>query len=233
MFRFKKFTIRQEKTAMKVCTDSCVFGAYIEVNGHQDCLDIGTGTGLLSLMVAQRNLDLEIDAVEINEDACQNANQNFIDSPFAKRINLHFQPLQEYVKTANKQFDLIISNPPFYEESLKSPFNNKNQAFHNENLDFETLANCCNRLLLPDGKLWILLPPESFDTFKKIIQNQTIFLEKELNLYHSTDKKLLRKIGCFSRIQSTIVDTKTLYIYNSDAYTEEFRLLLKDYYLKF
>ncbi|MCR6638684.1 MAG: methyltransferase [Sporocytophaga sp.] len=116
-FRFKQFQVNQEKTGMKVCTDSCIFGAYIDPGGAQTILDIGSGTGLLSLMMAQKT-NAEINAVEIDDDASLQSEENFKNSKWSDRLYIFKSPIQEFSAAATKKYDLIISNPPFFHQSF-------------------------------------------------------------------------------------------------------------------
>ncbi len=122
-FQFKQFTVHQDRCAMKVTTDSCLFGSWIadkiekEDSAISNCLDIGTGTGLLSLMVAQKNAGIKIEAIEIDNDASSQAKENIASSPFSENINVIHADVKEYV--LENKYDIIISNPPFYEKELK------------------------------------------------------------------------------------------------------------------
>ena len=158
-FQFKQFTIQQDKCAMKVCTDACVFGAfvaeYLASQKINNCLDIGTGTGLLSLMLAQKN-DMGMDTVEINTEAYLQAKENIENSIYKNKISIHNQNILEFDN--NKKYDFIITNPPFYEGDLMSSQQNKNQAKHNESLTLPKLLQSIIRLLKDNGEFAVLLP---------------------------------------------------------------------------
>ena len=158
-FQFKQFTIQQDKCAMKVCTDACVFGAfvaeYLAPQKLNNCLDIGTGTGLLSLMLAQKN-DMSIDTVEINAEAYLQAKENIENSIYKNKISIHNQNILEFDN--KEKYDFIITNPPFYEGDLMSSQQNKNQAKHNESLTLPKLLQSIIRLLKDNGEFAVLLP---------------------------------------------------------------------------
>jgi tRNA1Val (adenine37-N6)-methyltransferase len=160
-FKFKQFTIHQDKCAMKVSTDACIFGAEILLNNNaQNILDIGAGTGLLSLMQAQKKEQLKITAIEINEDAYLQAKQNFEDSKFANQIQIVKADIIKY-ESAQK-FDVIICNPPFFENDLKTVNKALNDAKHSDALSLSQLINCIKNLLNNDGEAFLILP-----TFRK------------------------------------------------------------------
>lgn len=231
-FTFKQFTINQDRCAMKVCTDACILGASTDVENVNRILDIGTGTGLLSLMIAQRS-NAQIDAVEIDEDAYQQALTNVEASKFAKKVNVHHQRIQDFSHTSN--FDLIISNPPFYQQSLKSPDAKANKALHAVELSLDELIDSVLRLLTTEGKFVVLLPPFEIEKLIQIAQKKGLYLSKKMSIRHNESKPVFRVIATFQTNQVPDLVEKTLIIHNEDGktYSNEFRDLLKDYYLIF
>ncbi|MGN6568280.1 MAG: tRNA1(Val) (adenine(37)-N6)-methyltransferase, partial [Flavipsychrobacter sp.] len=137
-FQFKQFRIEQDKCAMKVSTDACIQGAWTPIHDHvRHVLDIGTGTGLLSLMLAQRDPRMHIDAVELDEQAATQAKENIVSSPFSERIDIIHGDAKEY--QANQQYDLIICNPPFFQNSLLGDNSKRNTARHTLSFSYEDL----------------------------------------------------------------------------------------------
>ncbi len=231
-FTFKQFIIHQEKTAMKVCTDACIFGASIDLKGYHSILDIGTGTGLLALMLAQRSA-ATIDAVEIEQNAYEQACFNIENSPFESQISVFHQSIQNF--ETDKKYDLIISNPPFYQNSLKSSDTKTNKALHNESLNFEELVEAVCRLIDVQGIFYVLLPPFEFEKLMQIAEKKELYLSKKVIIKHSENKPILRVIAAFSFEKPIEISKEILIIHEQDnkTYTSAFKELLKDYYLIF
>lgn len=230
-FQFKAFRIEQGQTAMKVCTDSCAMGAYIQPEQAQRILDIGTGTGLLALMLAQRTPDTtHIDALEIDTQAAAQATQNIEASAWAARMQVLECALQNFAPP--HRYDLIVCNPPFYENHLKRGTHAQNLAMHSEQLSNTELAFHCQRLLADDGRAVILLPPYQAQIQAQQMQAHGLFLEENCLLFDKEDGKIIRHISTYSHKQNTDFQTNTLTIRNSNnQYTPEFVALLQPYYL--
>jgi tRNA1Val (adenine37-N6)-methyltransferase len=251
-FSFKQFTIEQDRCAMKVCTDACIFGAYVEVKNAEKILDIGTGTGVLALMMAQRT-NAQIDAVEIDEDAYNQAVTNIEQSIFKEKIKVFHSRIQDFglekiqtnklnlAKTPKseitilKSYDLIISNPPFYQNSLQSLDNQANKAIHAVELTFEELIEAVARLLKYDGKFVVLLPPFETEQLGVIAARFDFFIQHQLLIKHDKNKPVFRIISTFSKIQVVDNEEVTLNIWANDgkSYSNDFRELLQDYYTIF
>ncbi len=218
---------------MKVCTDSCVFGAYVAVEEAQRILDIGAGTGLLSLMVAQRS-KAGIDAVEINPEAQQQTQENFAASPWANRLQLHPQSLQEFAGQERPKYDVILSNPPFFLSSLKSPDVAKNTAKHTGELLFEDILYFAQQHLSEQGKLYLLLPPAEALYFARLAKASDLYLQEELQVYTYHGGKCIRHIQTYTFAPAAPV-LKDFFIREEDkvTYTAAFTGLLREYYLAF
>ncbi|OKL39395.1 tRNA1(Val) (adenine(37)-N6)-methyltransferase [Pontibacter flavimaris] len=231
-FQFKQFRVEQDRCAMKVCTDSCVFGAYVEVGEAQRILDIGTGTGLLSLMVAQRS-GASIDAVEINPEAQQQAQENFAASPWSERLHLHQQSLQEFARQERPKYDLILSNPPFFLSSLKSPDAARNTAKHTGELLFEDILFFAQQHLTEQGRLYLLLPPAEALYFAGLAKASDLYLQEALQVFTYHGGKCIRHIQTYTFAPETAPVLKDFFIREEDkvTYTSEFRQLLQPYYL--
>ena len=218
---------------MKVCTDSCVLGAWAEVEKAQHILDIGAGTGLLSLMVAQRS-EAQITAVEINPAAAEQAQENFAECPWKNRMVLAAKSLQEFGAINSQRFDVIICNPPFFQASLRSADSAKTIAKHTQELPFEVLLTFVNQFLTPQGIFYLLLPPSEAEIFKNLSKHAGLFPTKELQMFTQPNGKHLRTIYAYSRSENTVLNSETLFIRNPDqSYTAQFSQLLRDYYLIF
>lgn len=229
-FRFRQFTIHQEKTAMKVCTDACLFGAWVATNhkGAAQVLDIGTGTGLLSLMYCQQNQHAVIDAVEIDPSAAEQAAGNFSASPWASRLTVHNISIQNF--NPGKLYDLAICNPPFFENDLRSPSATRNMAMHSTSLTLEELGNIIPRHLSPEGKLAVLLPYHRSHHFTEIMKSAGWNMVSALSVKQSPSHSYFRSILCFSRQHISQTDLKEITIKEQNSYTPTFKNLLTGYY---
>jgi tRNA1Val (adenine37-N6)-methyltransferase len=234
MFRFKQFTIQQDRTAMKVCTDACVLGAWAAIadvpNAH--ILDIGTGTGLLALMAAQRNPTASIDAVEIDTQAAGQASENVTASPFADRVQIIHSRIQVFEPA--HRYDHTLTNPPFYTNHLRSPDAAVNRALHTDELPFAELLEAVTRLLKPDGNWWVLLPPYEAAKLAELAARHMLLPTRRLALQHTAQKPVFRVLTGFGFGQEVCLND-TLVIYEPDGrtYTTAFRSLLRDFYLIF
>ena len=218
---------------MKVCTDACILGAYADIGqGAFQLLDIGTGTGLLALMAAQRNQNAQIDAVEIDEAAFCQASENVANSLFSTQIHLYSTSIQAF--TPPSTYHRILTNPPFYTNHLRSPDAAVNRALHTDDLPFNELITAVNRLLHPDGQWWVLLPPYEMGVLTALTTAVGLYPFQELQVRHHANKPVFRHITGFSYQNNTLI-TDSLAIYETDGltYTAAFRTLLKDFYLIF
>lgn len=232
---------------MKACTDACLFGAWAsqgqELLNAKKILDIGAGTGLLSLIIAQANPNAIITAIEIEQAAAKEAASNFNLSPWKERLNILNDAIQKYANNTNTFYDIIVSNPPFYEDDLKSPDENKNKAAHSTYLPWKDLIINVAKLLHAHGSFFVLTPTLRAYTMQKLCDAHGLQLEEEV-LVHNTAKNLpIRAMQKFTKIQPTEYDAKKsnttaavkrskIYIKDAEQnYTPEFKTLLKDYYL--
>ena len=236
MFRFKEFTIHQDKCAMKVCTDACLFGAWVAdkiKTGEIDptrILDIGSGTGFLSLMVAQSS-DAKIDGVEIEEDAFRQSSENINNSKWRDKITLHHTPIGRF--SAGTKYDLVISNPPFYEDQLRSPDGKKNIAMHTAMLSFEELISAVKYNLSDNGFAAILIPFERSATLEKLAAQKGLLIAEKLNVSHSPTHAFFRSFLLFSFTKVPSIETGMTIKDSTGGYSMEFVSLLKDYYMAF
>jgi tRNA1Val (adenine37-N6)-methyltransferase len=234
-FQFKQFTIHQDKCAMKVCTDACVLGASADLGNSKRILDIGAGTGLLSLMTAQRYPFAHVDAVELDVDAYLQAIDNVAASPFSGQISLFNTAIQEFAPVY--QYDSIITNPPFFQSDLLSPNLQKNQAHHSTSLSFNDLLKSIDRLLTDKGQFHILLPTDESEVFYQKAKALDWFMTNNLTLQHNKDKKPFRRIMTFCKyyFAENEINNSILNIYgeNNKVYDQEFVRLMKDFYMIF
>jgi len=234
MFQFKQFVVRQDACAMKVCTDSCLFGAWLEIPfNSKNALDIGTGTGLLSLMIAQRNSHIEIDAIEIDESAYKQALSNVSNSIFKDIIKVINSSLQEFITTT--KYDFIISNPPFYENSIKTENKKKNTAHHCSHLSFEELCYSIKSLMTTNGTAAVMLPPNVTQKFIDTAANYQLYLQTKCCVYNHKNKPVFRYFLILKNQETATVLIGNFFIYKDNVevltYTDEFKELLNPYYL--
>ncbi len=233
-FQFKQFTVQQDQCSMKVCTDACIFGALVakHLSEHkrnaESILDIGTGTGLLSLLLAQKTNAL-IDTIEIDKAAALQANKNFEASPWKERLNIFNTGAGEF--SSEKKYDCIISNPPFFEDDLKSGDEKKNAAKHDTTLTLLQLLEVTNRYLAPAGIFAVLLPYHRLDYFIAAAAIYHLFVKEKILIKHTATHPYFRGVLFFMG-NSTIPITTELAIKETNGnYTPAFNSLLKDYYL--
>ena len=229
MFRFKQFTIHQDACAMKVGTDGVLLGVLADVTGATHLLDIGTGTGLVALMLAQRNPNMSIDAIEIDSKAAQQAAENVAQSPWPQ-IRVHCAALQTY--TANQPYNLIVSNPPYFVNSLKAPKAARTTARHTDSLSFTELIEGVDRLLSPSGKFWVILPKDEQTNFCQLAQAKGLYPYRLIDIYPRADKPAKRIVMGFSRTQTT-AQQEHLVIEKEQRhqYTDAFAQLTAPFYL--
>lgn len=231
-FQFKQFRIEQDQCGMKVSTDACILGAWTEVKNAQRVLDIGAGTGLLSLMLAQRS-EASIDAVEIDQSAYEQAQENIAKSPWSHRLSIYHQRIQDFRPVDGQSYDLIVSNPPFYPDHFPSDDPQKNGALHATLLSFEELLENILSLMSPQGRCVILLPERQMQDFTKLAAAKGLKLNRQLIVRDRQGKRILRLIHSFSQTETPLSSQELLIKNPEGSYSEDYTNLLKDYYLIF
>jgi len=228
--------VHQEHTAMKVCTDACLFGGWAaadaQIQSAKNILDIGSGTGLLSLMLAQQSA-AHITAIEIEDGAFEQTKTNFNLSPWKDRLDVVHSSIQDYA-SMNKEnlFDCIITNPPFYEGDLNSPDNAKNLAAHSTALPWDDLARSAASLLQENGAWYVLVPTLRAYTIQKLALNDGLQLSQECLMYNDAKHLPIRAMLKFVKQKEATIQRDKIIIKNADqSYTNEFKNYLKDYYL--
>lgn len=231
-FQFKQFTIHQDKCAMKVSTEACILGAWFPDSKPNRVLDIGTGTGLLALMLAQR-IDATIDAVELDSHAAEQAAQNVSGSPWKDRIDVINQNVFEWAQLTNKTYDLIVSNPPFFTNSLKSDVDGKNLAKH-DTTDFnkENLATALKSLLSEDGRAYMLYPALESEQFKAEVEKKGLFYQQALVIRNQPNGPVFRVISKITK-RAQECEPESLNIREGQLHSTAFEKLLSAYYLKY
>lgn len=230
-FQFKRFRISQEKAAMKVGIDGVLLGAWAHLEDASTILDIGTGTGLLALMAAQRSKAM-IEGVELDTDAASEALFNFRNSEWHSRISLTVGPFQTF--ESSHHYDHIISNPPFFDNSPKPVRLNRAQARHADSLSLDELLGKSIPLLSPNGKISLILPADKEERLRFLVREKALYINRLSRVASDEMKKPHRLlVECSARPAS--VDGPAIYIRNAGSfdYTSQYRELTRDFYLAF
>ena len=231
-FIFKQFTINQDRCAFKVGTDGVLLGASADTSGADRILDIGTGTGLIALMLAQR-CQAEITAIEPDKDSFEQACENIRNSKWQKRINILNTSLQDF-NPENLKFDLIVSNPPYFRDSLKNPDPAKAASRHNISLSENELLKGVSRLLAQDGKLQVIMPYAEGNIFIAEASDYGLFCIKIIKIKSLPTSDIRRLILTFSGTrQETVEQFLTIEHGRRHEFTDEYKKLTKDFYMKF
>lgn len=219
---------------MKVGTDAVLLGAWANTTGMKKILDIGTGTGIIALMMAQKS-DAIIDAIDIDKNAYDQALENINNSKWNNRIFVHYRSLQDFAEENNEPYDLIISNPPYFVDSSKSSEAKRTTARHADLLPYEHLLSGVLKLLGPKGKFYIILPVKEGELFRDMAEEKQLYLCRLTRVRtredKATEKRLLMSFS-FER-KSFSEDSLTIELNERHKYTDEYISLTKDYYLGF
>jgi len=228
-FKFKKFTVWQNKCAMKVGTDGVLLGAWANANYPESILDIGTGTGLVALMLAQR-FDAFVTAIEIDEDAYYQATENVRLSPWSNRIQVVHGDFTTYHPAIS--YDLIVCNPPYFVDSLKSPDDSRTTARHNQSLTYNDLFEGVSLLLKENGTFCLIIPTDVAEQVTITASNFNLYTAKRLNIKTAPGKFPKRCMLAFGFDKVDCITNELLIEIERHKYSNEFIALAKDFYLK-
>lgn len=232
-FRFKQFSVEDGECTMKVGTDSVLLGAWAQLPSTGNVLDVGTGCGLLALMVAQRS-NAFITAIDIDEPSIKQAQENFTVSPWTSRLNALVISFQDFASSVPATFDLIITNPPYFVNSLKAPHAPRSNARHNDGLPFAELAALSVQLLNEKGRLCLILPVNESELFAEIALNCGFYLIRQLSVVPVANKQPNRLLMEFSKKASDKVVAESLTIRNEGgSYTSAYKEMTSAFYLDF
>lgn len=230
-FQFQEFRVEQDRCAMKISTDAVLLGALATSESPRKILDIGTGTGVISLMLAQRFPDSRIQAVEIDPAAASQARENFEMSPFATRIEMQEGSFQEF--SPAEKFDLIVSNPPYFSDHLKSSDAQRNLALHNDGLPFGELMEKVSAILAPDAKFWVILPPRQMLDLEKIARLYNLFPTQKFTIQDKPGKPVIREVVSFEFEEKNIFQNEILIKDESGRFHDSYRKLISGFLLNF
>jgi len=230
-FQFKQFTIYQDKCSHKVGTDSILLGSWVNLDNVTKAFDIGSGCGILSLMIAQRNPNVKIFGVEIDNDSFNQALVNINQSPWADRISILNTSLQKFGKNRYK-YDLIITNPPYFINSLPSPNSNRNIARHAHTLTLHEIIHFTQNHLEPNGRLALIIPTQQFRYFKEIVTIKNFFIYRITKVFPNYNKDSHRMlIECGKEKRGFEYDELVIESNQRHVYTKKYAELTKDFYL--
>lgn len=233
-FKFKEFTVYHDRCAMKVGTDGVLLGAWVDVANAKNILDVGTGSGLIALMVAQRNRKLTVDAIDIDLDAVSQTVWNVNNSPFTDRIKVQHISLNELAAISSCKYDVIVSNPPFFVHSLQSPDKQRTLARHTESLPRTDLLLSSAKLLSDNGTFSIIYPSDQKELLLKEGEKLGLFAKRITDVY-STPQSIepKRVLIEFAKGKERLLKTNKIIIEKErHIYDESFTMLVKDFYLK-
>ena len=232
-FQFKQFIIHQNNCGMKISTDAVILGALASHEMAERILDIGTGTGVIALMLAQRFPESMVNGVEIDKDAFVQAKENVALSPWKDSITLSHQSFQDYSAAKPGSFDLIVSNPPYFPAHIKSKDHQRNLALHNDALSFQDLVNGVAWLLAPKGQFWVILPERQMRDLEKLAMDKGLFLRKKVVIRNHPEARVLRVVQAFSFLVQAPMETNLCIRDQDRNYSEVYKGLLKDFLLEF
>ncbi len=228
-FQFKQFTVWQDQCAMKVGTDGVLLGSWTDISTTRSILDVGTGTGILALMMAQRG-QAQVEAVEIDAASARQALQNFENSPWPDRLSLFHEPFQEYV-TRGKRHDLIVCNPPFFSNSLQSHDPARSLSRHDSSLNMAEFFYLSSSILNPGGRLCVILPNDKKQGALKQALINGLFPYQELEVKGSPQGKAKRVLLEFGGKERALHRETLVIEQERHVYTREFIKLTRDFYL--
>lgn len=228
IFHFNQFSIQQTNSILKVGTDAMVLGSLVKTGNASHVLDIGTGTGVLALMMAQMNSTANVTAVEVDELSAKDCKENFTNSPWNHRLEIIVKDILEF--EADNHFDLIICNPPFYSNSLSNENKRLASAKHAVHLPFDQLFQKIASLLSENGKYWMILPFQDKQLVSDLAEKSGLFPEIDYSV-NGKPNQPVRTVFCFGQLKSTTIESHEITIRNHDnSYTEAYKKLTVDFH---
>jgi tRNA1Val (adenine37-N6)-methyltransferase len=230
-FCFKQFEVLQTRCAMKIGTDAVLLGAWVSLSKHEFILDVGTGSGVIALICAQRNPVATIHGIDIHEDSILDAQHNFERSPWSNRLHAH---RGDFLKMRSAQhFDLIVSNPPFFSQSLHGADPDRNVARHDDLLPADAFVSQAAQLLSAEGELALIIPHSELERWLSVASLNGFLLSRLCYVCSTPDKAPNRILIQWSRIPATCVEERLVIRQSSGDFSEEYKSLTRALYLKF
>lgn len=232
-FQFKEFTVNQDRCAMKIGTDGVLLGAWVSLESSpESILDVGAGTGVIALQLAQRSNAELIDAVEIDADAFEQCTENFEQSPWGDRLFCYHAALQEFASEVDDKYDLIISNPPYYSDSFKSGDSKRDAARFNDALPFDHLSVCAAHLLAENGTFALIIPSKEEVEFLKAANKAGLYVKRRCGVFGNKQAAEKRVLLALTKTEQTPILASLTIEKVRHNYTDEYIELVKDFYLK-
>ena len=235
-FQFKEFSIHQDKTAMKVGTDAVLLGAWCSLENYPNTiLDVGAGTGIIALMLAQRSDAFTIDAIEIDENAYEQCVDNFELSDWSDRLfcyNSSFEEFTNEMEDEEEKYDVVISNPPFYSDAFETDDESRNKARFTSSLTFEDLILGVSKILSDVGEFSVVIPFKEEDNFVQVAHQNNLLLKRVCRVKGTATSEIKRSLLCFSFQEKELKKEELIIEISRHHYTEEYINLTKDFYLK-
>lgn len=228
-FRFKQFVLCQEQSAMKVGTDGILLGAWCDCSAAKHILDVGTGTGIIALMVAQRNAEAVVDAVEIDDISSREAQDNFMSSPWKDRLNLSCCDFSDF--RGEGRYDLIVSNPPFFLTGQSSPNSRRATARHAGSLPYSLLFFKSKVMLSPHGRIAIIYPSDSKDEVEFYAGEADLWMKRRCAVRSYDGGRIIRYMWEFTPSQVQLEESELTIYSEINHYSEDFRNLTREFYL--
>ncbi len=232
-FQFKEFKVEQDRCAMKIGTDGVLLGAWVEVFDEvNSILDIGTGTGVIALQLAQRSEAEIIDAIEIEANAFEQAVDNFENSDWADRLYCYHASLQDFVGEMDEKYDLIVSNPPYYNDTFKDLEKKRALARHTEGLSFEALLSGIAQLLSLKGTAAFIIPHKEEKNFLELAKKMKLYPSKISRYSGHLNSELKRSLIQLKNQETTVIEDAFFLEHSRHEYSDHYKNLVKDFYLK-
>lgn len=232
-FNFKHFTVYHDKCAMKVGTDGVLLGAWTDVGNARNILDVGTGTGLIALMLAQRSANTIIKGVDIDGNAVEQAMENVAASPWKERISIELEDVRILGRKEQSKYDCIVSNPPYFQENVHCPDKSRNMARHTSGLSFEDLLDAVGVLLSDEGCFSVIIPTDAASDFISLAASRSLYLKRRTWVHTKPEAAPKRVLLTFSWKMETCSTDRLTIETERHVYSPEFVKLVKDFYLAF
>ncbi len=230
-FHFQQFSLYHHRSTMKVGTDAVLLGIWTELGGVTDVLDIGTGCGIMPLLLAARCTKIKVDAVELDLDSFEEASENFMQSPFAGRLQAFHADINNFVQDTVKKYDLIISNPPFFINDHRPEREGRKLARHTDTLHYDQLVEAALRLLKPDGRFSVVLPYRESKVFMELAEQSGLHLQRRMQIFPKPCK-VPNRVNMLLGNSAAVPETEKFIIRNEDGFfTQQYLNMVKDFYL--